>query len=674
MASDPRMGLLNGVSMNTASGAYTETSSFISHVAQPVPKVSIRERPRIRVASVDCSVAMHLNIHALRRLGCLLFGILPSFVTRPLVSQTSCPSGVDSALNTGWRKYRSDSTETAIESFRLARRLCPENLDASVGLGFARLRLGQLKEAKSLFDLVLARDASNSDAWEGRARTSLRLGDTAGAVAAGRRVLQLSPSNQDIRVLLSRIAPDWQRPRGRSPMRAPTLQVVARTRGRHFEISTRSGWRSFYVRGVNFGVALPGRYHSEFPIDSATYAGWLDTLARMNANSLRVYTILPPSFYRALRGWNIAHPDRALWLVHGVWAELPPRHDFNDPAWGTEFRREMRRVVDMVHGAARIPIRRGQASGEYDTDVSGWVLGYIIGREWEPFAVKAFNGKNPRGSYAGSYLSIREGPAMDVWMAEQCDLMLRHEVDTYNTLRPIAYTNWPTLDPLHHPTEATTLEEASWRKRSGRQSEAEKLEYENDAVSLDPNLVQPTPANPAGWFASYHAYPYYPDFMMLDPGYRKAQSPEGPSSYFGYLRDLVAHHANIPTLISEYGVPSSRGTAHVHPDGWSHGGHDEAAMAALNARLTRDIRASGAAGSILFAWLDEWFKKNWAVMDYEIPPDNTRLWHNTMDAEQHYGILGQYAGDSESIPKLGGNPSVWRRLPLVQREEKADPA
>ena len=182
--------------------------------------------------------------------------------------------------------------------------------------------------------------------------------------------------------------------------------------------------------------------------------------------------------------------------------------------------------------------------------------------------------------------------------------------------------------------------------RSGRPSEGKKLEYENDAIGLDANLVVPTAINPAGWFASYHAYPYYPDFMLLDPRYRQATSLEGRSSYFGYLRELVAHHRSMPTLISEYGVPSSRGVAHLHPDGWGHGGHDERQMAAIDARLTREIRESGAAGSIVFAWLDEWFKKNWVVIDYEIPLDNTRLWHNVMDAEQNYGILGQYAGEA----------------------------
>jgi hypothetical protein len=583
-----------------------------------------------------------------------------------LQAQTPCPTSGGSALESGWRAYRADSLPKAIGQFELAQRLCPDNLDASVGLGFALLRSGSVGRSDSLFRSVLARNPGNSDAWEGHARAALRLGDSVTAIEAGRRAVALAPNNRELRSFLDRIAPEWNRPVARAPIRPAALQLVARTRGRGFEIAGREGWRPFYIQGVNLGVALPGRYPSQFPTDSAQYAGWLDTLAAMNANTLRVYTILPPSFYRALRAWNLSHPDRALWLVHGVWAELPPRHDFNDPAWKREFQTEMRRVVDLIHGSATIPLRPGHAGGRYDADVSRWVLGYIIGREWEPFAVRAFDARNARGTYGGRYLRVRQGPPMDLWLAQQCDLMLAYEADTYNALRPIAYTNWPTLDPLRHPTEATTAEEARWRQRSGRRSEAKKIEYENDAIGIDANLVEPTPANPAGWFASYHAYPYYPDFIMLDGEYRNARSAEGPSSYFGYLRELVAHHATIPTVVSEYGVPSSRGVAHLHPQGWGHGGHDERAMAAIDARLTREIREAGAAGSILFAWLDEWFKKNWAVIEYEIPLDHTRLWHNVMDAEQNYGILGQYAGDSQTTPRLGGNVAPWLALASVQ--------
>lgn len=583
-----------------------------------------------------------------------------------LQAQASCPAAGATALRGGWQAYRTDSLHQAKKRFELAQRLCPDNLDAGVGLGFAFLRSARVRQANSTFLEVLARDAGNSDAWEGHARAALRLGDSAAALEAGRRALALSPGNTELRALLERGAPDWSRPIAPARPRPASLQIVARTRGQRFETGTEGGWQPFYIQGVNLGVALPGRYPAEFPTDSAIFAGWLDTLAGMHANTVRVYTILPPAFYRALRGWNLTHPDRALWLMHGVWTELPPHNDFENPRWRGAFQTEMRRVVDLVHGAATIPVRQGHAAGLYDADVSPWTLGFIIGREWEPFAVKAFDAAGKRGQYHGRFLRVRDGPAMDLWMARQCDFLLSYEIDTYNAIRPIAYTNWPTLDPLSHPTEATTAQEERWRRRSGRKSVAKKLEYENDAIGLDANLVEVTPANPAGWFASYHAYPYYPDFMMLDPGYARARSSEGTSNYFGYLRELVQHHKAIPTVVAEYGVPSSRGIAHLHPQGWSHGGHDERAMAAVDARLTRDIREAGAAGAILFAWIDEWFKKNWAVIDYEIPLDNTRLWHNVMDAEQNYGILGMYSGSDRATPRLGGDAGRWRTLAAVQ--------
>ncbi len=191
-----------------------------------------------------------------------------------------------------------------------------------------------------------------------------------------------------------------------APAQRPAeLQLVARVAGERFEVRTDAGWRPLWIKGVNLGVALPGRFPAEFPTDSALYAGWLDTLAAMNANAVRVYTILPPSFYRALRAWTTGHPGRALWLIHGVWTELPPGDDFDDPAWRDAFRAEMRRAADVVHGETTLPERRGHASGRYDADVSPWTLAYIIGREWEPYAAKAFAARHPGlRPYRGRFL------------------------------------------------------------------------------------------------------------------------------------------------------------------------------------------------------------------------------------------------------------------------------
>ena len=448
--------------------------------------------------------------------------------------------------------------------------------------------------------------------------------------------------------------------RSAAAQRPAQVQLVARVAGERFEIRTSAGWRPIWIKGVNLGVALPGRFPAEFPTDSALYAGWLDTLASMNANAVRLYTILPPPFYRALRAWNTAHPDRTLWLVHGVWTELPPDDDFDDPAWRDGFRAEMRRVADLIHGAALLPERRGHASGRYDADVSRWTLAYIIGREWEPYAAKAYDARNPgRKAFRGRFLETDGAPALERWMAEQSDHLLAYEFDRYHAIRPIAFTNWPTLDPLVHPTEAGGEEERAWRRKSGRPEGARQLEYENDAVSLDAGLIRATAANPAGWFASYHVYPYYPDFMLNDPGYGRARSSEGPSNWFGYLSDLRRHHAGMPLLVAEYGVPSSRGIAHLQPQGWHHGGHDEQEMARIDARLTRELHEAGAAGGIVFAWLDEWFKRNWLVMDFEIPAEHAPRWHNVMDAEQNYGVMGVYAGDPATQPVPGGKRRNW---------------
>ena len=289
--------------------------------------------------------------------------------------------------------------------------------------------------------------------------------------------------------------------KGRPPLdlrrRPDTLTLVSRTVGTGFEVRERMGrWVPFYMQGVNLGVALPGRFPSEFPTDSAT-------LRRLAGHACR---------HARERGAGVHHPpavvlsgapgveprrtrDSALWLVHGVWTELPPEHDFDDPAWKADFRSEMRRVVDLVHGAAELPPRPGHASGRYDADVSRWTLAYIIGREWEPFAVEGVRLAAPRPASAtpDRYLAADSGArhgrldgassAITSWPTRRTD---------GTRCGPIAYTNWPTLDPLLHPTESGTAEERAWRRRAGRPVAGDKLEYENDAIGLD---AGPGPAN-----------------------------------------------------------------------------------------------------------------------------------------------------------------------------------
>src|SRR5437870_4633329 len=522
-----------------------------------------------------------------------------------------CPSAA-TAAESGWTALRRGSVAIAVRQFARADSLCPGFHSAQVGSGFALLRAGDPQQAAQRFKRAVQSDSADADAWYGLGLAWERLRERAPAIAAWQRVLRIAPHYADAEDRLLALGVDSAF--GLPPAQlSPEPQVPARTAGDDFQVRTAAGWQPLYVSGVNLGAALPGKFPSEFPSEDSTFAYWLRLMAEANANAVRLYTILPPAFYRALRRWNDGHPARPLWLIHGVWAELPPRDDYDDARWKEGFRTEMRRVVDAVHGHARLPARPGHAFGRYDADVSDHVLGYILGREWEPFSIRAYNKRQQdRTAYAGRFLAVDRGTPADVWMAEQCDYLLQYEWSTYHAQRPIAYTNWPTLDPLHHPTEPTLEEEKQLRRRYGFPPNPRLKEYDNDRESLDAMVVRTTPENLGGYFASYHAYPYYPDFIGLDSTYAGVS---GASHYLRYLRELKRHHAGRALLVAEYGVPSSRGVSHLDADGNDHGRHDERAMAQIDARLTQDIRDAGAAGGVLFAWLDEWFKHTWVTID-----------------------------------------------------------
>jgi hypothetical protein len=582
-----------------------------------------------------------------------------------LLQVAVCPARVSATVDSAWQAYRGERIAEAVARFAAADSLCPGLPDVLAGLGFIALRQGAIDLADRRFAAILRIDPANADGWYGLGLVRLRQGRRDDAATAFRRALDRAPDYADAAQQLLALG---ESPGELPPVTRPaTLQLPARTQGERFEVFEAGRWRPFYVKGINLGAARPGLFPSEFPSDDSTYGYWIQLMAAAHANVVRLYTILPPAFYRMLKRWNEAHPDEALWLIHGVWTELPPHDDYDDVAWKEEFRAEMRRVVDVLHGHAALTRRPGHAFGRYAADVSDHTLAIIIGREWEPFSIRHYNTMRPKpAAYAGRFLAVDSGTPADVWMAEQCDYLLRYEWDVYHAERPIAYTNWPTLDPLHHPTEPTLEEESALRVQLGLPPLRGVHEYDNDGESLDAMLVRTTTDDAAGYFAAFHAYPYYPDFMIYDQAYGAARSSYGRSHYFGYLRDLARHHSGRPLLIAEYGVPSSRGLAHLQPEGLSHGGHDEREMAAMDVRLTKEIREARLAGGILFAWLDEWFKHNWIVIDFESPPQRNRLWLNAMDAEQNYGLLAQRAGPLLNRPRLGGDPKPWRRLAVLE--------
>lgn len=113
--------------------------------------------------------------------------------------------------------------------------------------------------------------------------------------------------------------------------------------------------------------------------------------------------------------------------------------------------------------------------------------------------------------------------------------------------------NWLPLDPMFHNSEFIEHEKVR--------------EYDNDLEWIDFQNFHSTAKTHTGIYAAYHAYPYYPDFIYMDEKYAQ----NGDDNYLPYLQELKEYCPDMPLIIAEYGVPSSRGNSHFSPYGFHQG-------------------------------------------------------------------------------------------------------
>lgn len=408
-----------------------------------------------------------------------------------------------------------------------------------------------------------------------------------------------------------------------------TQTIPFSTNETHLTIWNGTEYVPFFMKGVNLGIAVPGTFPGELAASREQYAQWFSQIKEAGFNCIRLYTLHYPRFYEVLDSFNIANSGNPLFFIQGVWLEEEIPGEKPDLTAMTEaFNKEIEENIDCVHGNRIINERRGKAFGTYSKDVSAWCMAYIIGREIHPAEVHNTNNNNSSlTSFSGKHFSIRDVLASEAWSTARLDHVVSYESQNYKTQRPVSMSSWPTLDPLTHPEEEFKDE---------------------DSASIDLAEIVLNDA-PAGFFLSYHAYPYYPDFISKQSNYVEYFDELGPNSYWGYLEELKSHYPNYPLIIAEFGVPSSWGVAKYATSGMNHGGHEEDEQGRTVLRMLETIRRTNCGGGISFSWIDEWFKRTWITDPMDSNPEGRLLWHNITAAEQNFGLI---AFEKKSNPKL----------------------
>lgn len=450
-------------------------------------------------------------------------------------------------------------------------------------------------------------------------------------------------------------------------------------------------YEPFEIRGVNLGVGIPGHFATDYAIDKETYLRWFQWIQELGANTIRVYTILHDDFYNAFYEYNSAREEEGLeplWLIHGVWVNDYVQNSHQD-AYDDDFLQALlddsKTLVDILHGERSLSLGRGLGSGSYRKDVSQWVIGYILGVEWEDVTVAYTDNKYPeRNRYSGTYMyTTEEATPFEAMLAQVGDSIIEYETERYRQQRLVAFSNWPTTDPFLYPADITS----QFMK----------------CAQVDVEHIRTTEAFLSGHFASYHVYPYYPDYLhnVLDPirlvdssnrdmseyyftteggiPYEELMTgddqvdyydPDGHlNTYYAYLKLLNEYHT-IPVVISEYGVSTGRGMAQRdYYTGRNQGHMTEWEQGYALIDCYEDIMDAGSAGGCVFTWQDEWFKRTWNTMA-SVDLDNTPYWSDYQTNEQYFGLLSFDPGEEESVCYVDGDPSEWGAEDIILETEQ----
>ena len=441
------------------------------------------------------------------------------------------------------------------------------------------------------------------------------------------------------------------------------VETFVKTEGKKIYLDSGDGYREFEIKGVNLGSGEPGEWATDFDIDKETYKRWFRYIKEMGANTIRVYTIQQDVFYNAFYEYNKDNPD-PLYMLHGVWVNDYVQNSHRD-AYSKEFydtfMNDCRTMLDVVHGNKKLSLGRVASAGHgsYRKDVSPWVIGYILGVEWDDMTVAytddTYDGLEEYASYHGEYMYTSDDSSpFETLLCRVGDKFLEYESKRYKTQKLIAFSNWPTTDPFEYPDTV-------------------KILYMKCAY-VDVENIKTTDKVISGQFASYHVYPYYPDYLNWAEDWStlgfadKTAFYDGESlnTYRAYLSMLTSHHS-LPVVISEFGVSTGRGMAHRDLNtGRNQGNMSEQEQGQALVECYNDIMSVGCAGSCIFSWQDEWFKRTWNTM-YAVDLTRNPYWSDYQTNEQYFGLLSFDPGKKESVCYVDGDIAEWSDDDIVSR-------
>ena len=391
------------------------------------------------------------------------------------------------------------------------------------------------------------------------------------------------------------------------------------------------------LRGVEVNSFVPGQSYWELGAKKKDYLRWFENIHDMGATVIYAANIMHSDFYSALYKFNTTGNSH-LMLIQGVGDTLSNVYE-------KDLSQSMRRVIDIVHGN-RMDLLNQNGMQVYLRDISPWVVGYVVGADWNPDTVAYINNNiTMPDSFTGRFFSTTEDAnRFEAMIAQVMEDATSYETRRFKTQRPISFIANPLTDFL----EYEIIYAAQLRK----------------IVHTNQENIIPSDDMQAGVFAAYRLFHLTNDFLsLITPNQQEnlahlLDDLDMHCNFNGYL-DLLARYHTMPVVTVGFGVSASRTPTRIDAPPYN-----ETQQGQGIAIISAQLESRGWAGNIISTWQDNWERRTWNAA-FATDTWRNQYWRNLQSHSQGYGLMSYDPGVQARPVLIDGIANEWSESHLV---------
>ena len=397
----------------------------------------------------------------------------------------------------------------------------------------------------------------------------------------------------------------------------------------------------FQMKGVLFHNFYPGSGRNDYLLPEGMQQEWMQAVSDMNANTLYIPYLMPAEFYREIKDYN-EKAKIPLYLIQGIPMDeksLLNTNNLNDEIIGEKMKKEIKNTVNALHGNWISSKGNSVSSWFYQTDVSGWVLGYVIGEglNKESLCTANFNQSGEK-DYYGTYFEVKGGSNAECIIASWMDTLVQYEVQNYKKKSMVSFYTTSSIDFIEH-----------------------KFEGKSELYTkFDLNHVMPK--NDAQIFSFYEIVPGKENFLVYNRYellYEEMKADIVPKySYFDYMEE-ISKNQNYPFLF-HFGFSTSFVPSYLDEVGGFHcGGMSEYEQGRALIDFIKKAESLESYGVILKEWQDGW--REGTEYDFVSYYENAQkeTWQNVLASGECYGLVS-FEDAKEDAVVIDGKKDEWK--------------